>query len=423
MNCETILRDSMGISEALLKENREVMSQCREMFNKIDTVRGYNQLKVLQAFRDAQIAPMHFSPTYGYGYSDAGREKLEELFAAVFRSEDAIVRPQIASGTHALAIALYGLLRCGEHVVSLTGEPYDTLADILGTGENKDGSLMQMGVHYTQIELKNGKPDIEEIVRICAALKPRVAMLQRSRGYSTRASITVEQMKKVFESVKAVSPDTVLMVDNCYGEFVQTQEPTEVGADVAVGSLIKNAGGGLAPTGGYIVGKHNYIEQIGYRLTSPGIGREVGSYAASYLPFFQGLFMAPHVVAEAMKGAVFAAAMYERRGYRVSPESREERSCIIQSVFFNNERELIDFCQSVQQISPVESHVLPMPWAMPGYQDPVIMAAGTFVQGASIELSADAPVRPPYVAYMQGGLVFEQVQAAVLFHLNKLAEK
>lgn len=423
MDYETILRDSFGISEVLLQESREVTAQCREMFDKIDAHRGYNQLKVLQAFRDAQIAPMHFAPTYGYGYSDAGREKLEELFAAVFRSEDAIVRPQIASGTHALAIALYGLLRGGDSVVSLTGEPYDTLADILGTGENKDGSLMQMGVHYTQIELKNGKPDIEEIVRICSALKPRVAMLQRSRGYSTRASITVEQMKEVFARVKAVSPDTVLMVDNCYGEFVQAQEPTEAGADVAVGSLIKNAGGGLAPTGGYIVGKHSYIEQIGYRLTSPGIGREVGSYAAGYLPFFQGLFMAPHVVAEAMKGAVFAAAMYERRGYRVSPKSREQRSCIIQSVFFNNERELIDFCQSVQQISPVESHVLPMPWAMPGYQDPVIMAAGTFVQGASIELSADAPVRPPYVAYMQGGLVFEQVQAAVLFHLNKLAEK
>ena len=419
---EHILRQSMNIPDTLLRERREILQQCAQIFERIDEIRACNQLKVLQAFREAQIAPMHFAPTYGYGYSDAGREKLEELFARVFKAEDALVRPQIASGTHALAIALYGMLGSGDLLVSLSGEPYDTLTDILGTGAEQAGSLAQSGVRYRQIDLQNGEPDLPAIRRLCAEEKPKMVMLQRSRGYSSRASISVEQMQEIFSAVKEASPHTVIMVDNCYGEFVQTREPTEVGADIAVGSLIKNPGGGIAPTGGYIVGRHDCIERIGYRLTSPGIGREVGSYAAGYLPFYQGLYLAPHVVGEALKGAVFAAAAYERHGYRVSPGSTEPRSCIIQSLFFRNDRELIDFCQSVQQISPVESHVLPMPWDMPGYQDPVIMAAGTFVQGASIELSADAPVRPPYAAYMQGGLVFEQVQAAVLFHLSKIGK-
>ena len=327
-------------------------------------------------------------------------------------------RPQIASGTHALGLALFGLLRRGDSLVSVSGTPYDTLCDIIGAQGYTEGSLTDIGVEYSQVELKDGMPDIEG-VRIAAQKHPTLMMLQRSRGYADRPSISIEKMREVFNVIKEESPDTLIMVDNCYGEFVDVLEPTQVGADIAVGSLIKNIGGGIAPTGGYIAGSAENIDKIACRLTTPGIGGEVGSYAAGYLPFFQGLYLAPGAVAQALTGAVFAAAALKECGYKVSPERDEKRSCIIQTVHFGCADELIAFIRSIQAFSPVESNVVPEPWDMPGYRDQVIMAAGTFVQGASIELSADAPIRSPYIAFMQGGLACEQVKAAVLNYLQQ----
>lgn len=416
---DEILKSKYGVIERALKIGREAQAQCASAFSQIEETTEFNQLKVLEAFRQCRLAPNHFSPSYGYGYSDAGREKLEELFALVFNAPKAIVRPQIASGTHALALTLYGLLGRGDKLIYASGRPYDTLEEIIGASEESKGSLKELGVEFEAIPCENGL-EYELIGQICAEQKPALVAFQRSRGYALRPSLCCGQLKKAFEIVRAASPESIIMVDNCYGEFVEECEPIELGADIIAGSLIKNPGGGLAPTGGYIAGRADLIERIGYRLTSPGIGLEVGSYAASYLPFFQGLFLAPHVVGQALKGAVFASNVYSRLGYRVSPLPGEKRGCIIQSLGFNTAQELIAFCQDVQRVSPVESHVLPEPWDMPGYQDQVIMAAGAFIQGASIELSADAPIRPPYTAYMQGGLVWEQVKAAVLKHISGL---
>ena len=390
---DEILKSKYGVSERALKIGREAQAQCASAFSQIEETTEFNQLKVLEAFRQCRLAPNHFSPSYGYGYSDAGREKLEELFALVFNAPKAIVRPQIASGTHALALTLYGLLGRGDKLIYASGRPYDTLEEIIGASEESKGSLKELGVEFEAIPCENGL-EYELIGQICAEQKPALVAFQRSRGYALRPSLCCGQLKKAFEIVRAASPESIIMVDNCYGEFVEECEPIELRADL--------------------------IERIGYRLTSPGIGLEVGSYAASYLPFFQGLFLAPHVVGQALKGAVFASNVYSRLGYRVSPLPGEKRGCIIQSLGFNTAQELIAFCQDVQRVSPVESHVLPEPWDMPGYQDQVIMAAGAFIQGASIELSADAPIRPPYTAYMQGGLVWEQVKAAVLKHISGL---
>lgn len=418
-DCFDALEMQLGIGKPLLDLARLVDEKCQVVYQDINKTKGYNQIKVLNAFRKLQIAPMHFAPSYGYGYSDPGRERLEQLFAELFQTEAALVRPQIASGTHALGLALFGILRAGDELVSISGRPYDTLEDIIGWSQAGDGSLCEMGVKYTEIPLLEDGLDFTAIE--CAAQrKPKMMMLQRSRGYSERRSISIAEMQRAFASIQAISPGTVIMVDNCYGEFVETCEPTDVGAHLAVGSLIKNIGGGIAPTGGYIAGRATDIDKIACRLTTPGLGGEIGSYAASYLPFYQGLFIAPQSVSEALKGAVFAAAMYEAYGYGISPQYDEHRSCIIQTVRFDNPEELIAFVQSIQVLSPVESHVVPEPWEMPGYRDKIIMAAGTFVQGASIELSADAPIRAPYMAYMQGGLVAEQVKAAVLFHINGL---
>ncbi len=417
MDCFDLLEKTLNIKPELIQRAREVDERCQPIYDGFAKIKGCNQIKVLNAFRKHNVAPMHFAATYGYGYSDMGREKLESLFCEIFATEAALVRPQIASGTHALGLALYGILRRGDHLVSISGAPYDTLEEIIGIGNDNPDSLMGLGVKYTQIELVNGEPDINAI-RQAARLHPTMMTLQRSRGYADRNSISVDSMKNIFQVIKQESPQTVIMVDNCYGEFVDVAEPTEVGADIAVGSLIKNIGGGIAPTGGYIVGRQCDIERISYRLTTPGIGGEVGSYAAGYLPFFQGLYLAPGAVCEALKGAAFTAAMYADAGYCVSPGFDQKRNCIIQTVKFNNAQELIAFIQSIQVLSPIESNVLPEPWDMPGYRDQIIMAAGTFVQGSSIELSADAPIRSPYIAFMQGGLASEQVKAAVLNHLN-----
>lgn len=415
-----ILKNEYGISEKLLKLSDKIEAECSARFKEVDEVAEFNQLKILRAFQRVKLSPAHFAPSYGYGYSDIGREKLEELYCAVFNCEAAIVRPAIASGTHALAIGLFGLLKQGDLLVSASGAPYDTLESAIGISGDEPGSLKELGVTYKQVDLTENGLNYEAIAELCQKERPAVVMLQKSRGYSSRNSLSVGEIEKAVKVIKRASSNTVVFIDNCYGEFVETVEPTEAGADIVVGSLIKNPGGGLAPTGGYIVGKKALIDRIANRLTSPGIGAEVGSYAASYLPFFQGLYLAPNAVGQALKGAIFAAALFENLGYKVSPGYMDRRSCIIQSVYMQNKEEVIKFCQAIQKCSPVESHVIPEPWAMPGYQDEVIMAAGTFIQGASIELSADAPIRPPYLVFLQGGLVYAQVKAAVLTAAQRL---
>lgn len=407
-----ILTSNYGIPENLVKKAEEIEARCADQFKKIEKIQERNQLWVLDCFREERIQPSHFAPTFGYGYDDVGRDKLATLFARIFKAEAALVRPQIASGTHALALALQGLVRKGTRILSASGAPYDTLEGIIGHKENIEGSLIDMGATYRELPLKDKKLDFEKLE--IEAKNADLIMLQRSRGYQDRPSLVMAEIKKACDIIKKANKDAVIFVDNCYGEFVEETEPIEAGADVMVGSLIKNAGGGIAPTGAYIAGKSELIERISYRMTAPGIGGEVGSYAASYLPFYQGIFLAPQTVAQALKGAVFASCVLEEFGYRPSPLWNEDRGCIIQSVCLNTEENLVEFCRQIQAVSPVEAFVVPEAWAMPGYTDKVIMAAGTFVQGASIELSGDAPIREPYMFYMQGGIVYHQVKAAIL---------
>lgn len=369
--------------------------------------------RVLRHLQDARVGVQHFAPSTGYGYDDIGRDTLEKVYAGVMGCEKALVRPQIVSGTHALAIALFGLLGPGKRLLSAVGKPYDTLEKVIGIGGQYDGSLAAWGVDYDQVELtSDGKPDIGAIK---ASLQHNTAavLVQRSRGYDWRASLSLAQIGEICDAVHAAAPNAVVLVDNCYGEFTCEDEPSSVGADVLVGSLIKNPGGGLASTGGYIAGRTDAIERIANRLTSPGIGAEVGSYAASYQPFYQGLFLAPHTVAQALKGAALAAYVFAEEGFSVSPAYDEKRFDIIQAIRLETPERLIAFCQAIQMASPIDSFALPEPWDMPGYQHQVIMAAGTFVSGASIELSADAPMRPPFIAYLQGGLTYEHCRYAV----------
>ena len=397
--------------------------RCKAAFERIDEVALFNTEKVLNALQKFEIASRHFAPTTGYGYDDVGRDTLEKLFAEIFEAEAAIVRPQIASGTHALSMCLFGLLRPGDELMYASGGPYDTLEDVIGVRGCAPGSLKDMGVSYAQVEMtEDGLLDLEGIR---AAMKPntRVVAVQRSRGYSSRPSLMPEDIAPLAEMLHKEFPEAVLMVDNCYGEFVCEKEPSQYGADVCVGSLIKNPGGGLAPTGGYLVGREDVIERISYRLTAPGIGREVGSYAGSYQPFYQGLFMAPHVVAQAVKTAVLAAAICEELGLKSTPSSDARRTDIIQALEWGNPERLIAFCQGIQTASPIDSMALPEPWDMPGYQHQVIMAAGTFVSGASIELSADAPMREPYLAFLQGGLTYSHGKLALTRTLEYMRKK
>lgn len=376
-----------------------------DRYSLIDQTEYPNQYKVLEAFHSCGVSSRHFIGSTGYGYSDDGRDTLDRVYARVFGCDDALVRPQFVSGTHALFVCLTGLLRPGDTLLAGSGKPYDTLQKAIGWDEPCQGSLREMGVGYKEIPLKeDGSINTVEIV---GALSDdvRLVLLQRSRGYAWRPSFSVKKLQEAVTSIKQKRPDVIVMVDNCYGEFVEDVEPSQV-ADIVVGSLIKNPGGGLAPTGGYIAGKKECVDRIGARLTSPGIGREVGCNPSGYLPYYQGLFLAPHVVAQSLKTAVLFAAVFEGLGYDVLPKSAQPRTDIIQAVRFGNEQALIAFCQAIQTAAPVDAHALPMPWEMPGYQDPVIMAAGTFIQGASIELSADAPIRPPYIAYFQGGLTY-----------------
>ena len=397
---------------------------CAGRFAQLERIESENFERVLAAMQAQRVGVQHFQATTGYGYDDIGRDALERVFAQAFGAQDALVRPQFVSGTHALAVCLFGLLRPGDQLLSAVGMPYDTMDEVIGISKASDGSLAEMGVGYAQVEL-TGAGEID-LPAVCDAItdRTRVVMIQRSRGYAWRPALTVGQIGEAARAIHARKPDAIVMVDNCYGEFVDVQEPTHVGADVMVGSLIKNAGGGLAPTGGYIAGRHDLIERIACRLTSPGIGREVGSYAYGYQPFYQGFFFAPHVVCQAVKTAVLlAAAVFSRLGFTVHPGVDDVRSDIIQALRLETPERLIAFCEGIQMASPVDSFALPEPWAMPGYQDQVIMAAGTFVSGASIELSADAPMREPFAVYMQGGLTLSHGRAGIASAVRRMADK
>lgn len=399
----------MQIEQLILSAEKD----CLQQFEHIDQIALRGTERVLRIFAEHHVAARHFAPTTGYGYDDIGRDTLEAIFADLFDAEAAIVRPQIASGTHALSMCLFGLLKPGDHLLAATGMPYDTLESVIGKNGKPVGSLSEMGVSFDAVDLsEDGQINIPAVL---SAIKPETAVvsLQRSRGYAWRDAILPHNMKALIDAIRAVRPDVFIMVDNCYGAFVCEDEPTQYGADAVVGSLIKNMGGGLAPTGGYIVGSARAIERIEARLTAPGIGREVGSYAASYQPFYQGLFMAPHTVAQAMKTAVLAARVFELLGMKSSPAYDAPRSDIIQAIEMGTPERLISFCRGIQAASPVDSFVAPEPWAMPGYNDEVIMAAGTFVSGASIELSADAPMRAPFIVYLQGGLTYEHGKIAI----------
>ncbi len=413
-----------NIDERLLKLDAKALERSKKEFERIDNITEFNQLKVLKAFIDNGVSESSFAGSTGYGYDDRGREVLERVMADCMGAEDALMRHNFVSGTHTLTVALFGVLRPGDKVICVTGRPYDTITGVFGIDEKTDGSLADFGVLYGQVDLnKDGMPDIENIKTVLAKEKPKMAYIQRSRGYSTRPSLRIADIKEIIDAVKEVSPDSIIMVDNCYGEFVETLEPTQIGADIIAGSLIKNPGGGIAPTGGYIAGRKDLIEKCSYRLTCAGVGREVGATLGHSRELYLGLFSAPHVVGEALKTAVYTASLFELLGFEVSPKSDEIRGDIIQCVTLGSADGLVAFCQGMQSGAPVDAFVIPEPWEMPGYTDPVIMAAGAFTLGASIELSADGPIRPPYAAWMQGGLNFHSAKAGVLLAAQKMLEK
>lgn len=411
----------LGIDTKVYQYGLKFEQQLKERFEEIDRTAEYNQLKVIKALQTHKVSAECFMGSSGYGYNDLGRDTLEEVYAACFKGEAALVRPQITCGTHALALALMSNLRPGDELLSPVGKPYDTLEEVIGIRPSK-GSLAEYGVSYRQVDLlPDGGFDYDKIKEALND-KTKLVTIQRSKGYQTRPTLSVERIGELISFIKSIKPDVICMVDNCYGEFVERKEPLEVGADMIVGSLIKNPGGGLAPIGGYIVGKQECVENAAYRLTSPGLGKEVGASLGVIQSFYQGLFLAPTVVAGALKGAIFAANIYESLGYPVVPNSTESRHDIIQAVTLNSPEALIAFCKGIQTAAPVDSHVTPEPWAMPGYDDEVIMAAGAFVQGSSIELSADGPLRAPYAVYFQGGLTWYHAKLGILMSLQKLYE-
>ena len=410
--------------DATLEKYSELAEKkASEPFKIIDGITEYNQTKVLNAFIKNRVSEMHLGTSTGYGYGDIGRDTLDRVFADCMGAEDAIVRHSFASGTHTLTVALFGILRPGDRVLVLTGRPYDTIIGVFGFEGHTDGSLADFGVEYNQIDLRtDGTPDIDAIRAELSNKSYKMAYIQRSRGYSLRPSLTVDKVEQLCRAVREVSPDTVIMVDNCYGEFVETREPTEVGADIIAGSLIKNAGGGIAPTGGYIAGKKKYVEMCANRMTAPGVGREVGASLGHNRELYMGLFAAPHVTGEALKTAVFASALLELSGFEVSPSVCEKRGDIIQTVNLKTREALIAFCRGMQSGAPIDSFVRPEPSPMPGYDDDVIMAAGAFTLGSSIELSADAPLREPYAAWMQGGLNYHSAKSGVLLAVQSMIE-
>ena len=419
-------KEMFGISDTVVNMADEAMTTVSSVFSKIDEVRQYNQLRVLNAFRNARFAEAHLGATTGYGYDDIGREKIEQMYAEIFGAEAAYVRIQVTCGTQILVACLFGILKPGEEMLAVTGRPYDTLASALGVEKKEEGftgSLLDYGMKYNEVQLKeDGSPDLDAIA---SAIKPetKVVFLQKSKGYTSRRCLRAEDIKAVVDLVKSIREDIIVFVDNCYGEFVEKQEPCALGADLCAGSLIKNAGGGICPSGAYVAGRKDLVERVAERITAPGLGSHVGPSLGFNRQIAQGLFLAPHVVAEALKGAVFAAKMLEMAGCRCEPSFDDRRGDIVQSVAFPDEQQMVNFCKNVQSCSPVDSFVSPEPWDMPGYDAQVVMAAGAFVQGASIEFSADGPVKPPYLVYMQGGLVFEQVKLAVMQAVTGMMEK
>lgn len=406
-----------------MRLDEKILAEISPRFKGIEDIAEYNQLKMLSAFIKNGVTESAFAGSTGYGYDDRGREILERVMADAMGAEDSLIRHNFVSGTHTLTVALFGLLRPGDKVLVLTGRPYDTITGVFGIDEKTDGSLADFGVEYNEIKLlPDGTPDKAAIKKELAASTYKMAYIQRSRGYSTRPSLTIEKIRELCDIVREVSPQSIIMVDNCYGEFTEKQEPREVGADIIAGSLIKNPGGGIAPTGGYIAGRHELIEKCAYRLTCPGVGREAGATLGHSRELYMGLFSAPHVVGEAMKTAVFASALFKALGFAVTPEPDDKRGDIIQCVTLGTAEGLIAFCRGMQSGAPVDAFVTPEPWDMPGYDDKVIMAAGAFTMGASIELSADGPLRPPYAAWMQGGLNFHSAHAGVLLAAQKMLE-
>lgn len=413
---------SLGISESAYDYGTEILAGLKSRFEQIDEVAEYNQLKVVKAMQECQVSEACLLGTTGYGYNDLGRDTLEAVYAKVFHTEDALVRPQITCGTHALALALMSNLRPGDELLSPVGKPYDTLEEVIGIRPSK-GSLAEYGVSYKQVDLlADGGFDYENIGKAITE-KTRLVTIQRSKGYQTRPTLSVERIGELIAFIKGIKPDVICMVDNCYGEFVETREPGDVGADMVVGSLIKNPGGGLAPIGGYIAGKKECVENAAFRLTSPGLGKEVGASLGVLKDFYQGLFLAPTVTAAALKGAIFAANIYEKLGFAVVPDSVESRHDIIQAITFGTPEGVIAFCQGIQAAASVDSHVTPEPWDMPGYDAPVIMAAGAFVSGSSIELSADGPIKPPYAVYFQGGLTWQHAKFGILKTLQTFVDR
>lgn len=411
----------MGIESSVYDFCHSIETDLKERFEQIDRTAEYNQLKVIRAMQKNKVSAECFNTSSGYGYNDLGRDTLEQVYADVFCAEDALVRPQITCGTHALALALMSNLRPGDELLSPVGKPYDTLEEVIGIRPSK-GSLAEYGVTYRQVDLlADGSFDFENIKRALNK-KTKLVTIQRSKGYQTRPTLSVDRIGELIAFIKNIKPDVICMVDNCYGEFVEEKEPTQVGADMVVGSLIKNPGGGLAPIGGYIAGKKECVENAAYRLTSPGLGKEVGASLGVIQSFYQGLFQAPVVTAGALKGAIFAANIYEKLGFKVVPDGTESRHDIIQAVTLNTPERLIAFCEGIQTAAPVDSYVTPEPWDMPGYDARVIMAAGAFVQGSSIELSADGPLKPPYAVYFQGGLTWYHAKLGILWSLQKLYE-
>ena len=413
---------ALGISPAVYEYGEKILAGLKERFEKIDETAEYNQLKVINAMQKARVSAECFNTSTGYGYNDIGRDTLEQVYAKTFHTEDALVRPQITCGTHALALALSANLRPGDEMLSISGKPYDTLEEVIGIRPSC-GSLAEYGITYAQVELlEDGNFDYEAIKN---AIRPqtRLIEIQRSKGYLTRPTLSVTQIGEAIAFIKKLRPDIIVMVDNCYGEFVERLEPSDFGADMIVGSLIKNPGGGLAPIGGYIAGTKECVERAAYRLTSPGLGKEVGASLGVMQSFYQGFFLAPTVTASALKGAIFAANIYESLGFKVIPNAAEERHDIIQAIEFGFPEGLTSFCEGIQFAAPVDSYVTPEPWAMPGYDSDVIMAAGAFVQGSSIELSADGPLKAPYAAYFQGGLTWPHAKLGILKSLQRLYEK
>ncbi|QDW74034.1 hypothetical protein FND36_08280 [Lachnospiraceae bacterium KGMB03038] len=416
------LYKQIGISKKVLLFAEEIEKTLQERFNAIDEMAEYNQIKVIRAMQENRVNEACFNYASGYGYSDQGRDILEKVYASVFHTESALVRPQITCGTHALSIALAANLRPGDELYSPAGKPYDTLEEVIGIRPST-GSLAEYGVTYRQTDLLPDGTFDYETIRKEIHDGTKLITIQRSKGYQTRSSFSVAQIGELISFVKKIKPDVICMVDNCYGEFVEELEPSDVGADLVVGSLIKNPGGGLAPIGGYIAGKEELIEACAYRLTSPGLGREVGASLGVMQSFYQGLFLAPVVTASALKGAVFAANIYERLGFPVIPDGKESRHDIIQAVELGSPEAVIAFCRGIQAAAPVDSYVTPEPWAMPGYDSDVIMAAGAFVQGSSIELSADGPIKPPYAVYFQGGLTWPHAKLGILMSLEYLTRE